>query len=121
MIEHAVSLATDLGAPVCTESIVPLVQSFNRAYSVGSRDALSSLKLWGFFHTDCIFESAAALISLHHSKAGAYRAMNRRQWLAWEEIQHEQRPRCMPGLGRERGRKAYVHEASHIGPLEVKP
>ncbi|TDS74375.1 hypothetical protein [Comamonas sp. JUb58] len=121
MIEHAVSLAADLGAAVSTESTVPLVKSFNRAYSVGARDALSNLCLWGFFHTDCIFESAAALVSLHHTKVGAYRAMNRHQWLEWDEIQRGQRPQRAPGLGRERGRKAYVYEASHIGPLEVQP
>ncbi|GEM_PF-2255639 len=121
MIEHAVSLATDLGTPVSTASIVPLVQSFNRAYSVGAHDALSNLRLWGFFHTDCIFESAAALISLHRSKAGAYRAMNRRQWMAWEEIQIGPRPCRAPGLKRERGQKAYVYQASHVASLEIEP
>ncbi|MNS66166.1 hypothetical protein D3C72_993680 [compost metagenome] len=120
MIDQAVSLATDLKAPVSTESIVPLVRSFNQAYSVGARDALSELKLFGFFHNDCVVESAAALVSLHLTKAGAYRAMNRRQWLAWEELQECQRiwgRRLMGG----RGTKAYVGELSYVEAIEAKP
>ncbi|WP_441280604.1 hypothetical protein [Tardiphaga sp. 862_B3_N1_1] len=76
---------------------------------------------YGFFHTDCIFESAAAMVSLHRTKAGAYRAMRLQQWQAWEELQREQRTPRKWGLGRERGHKAYVHEASHIRAVEVQP
>lgn len=35
---------------------------------------------------------AAALVSLHRSKASAWRAMHRAQWAAWEALQAD--PRC---------------------------
>ncbi|MGE8376285.1 MAG: hypothetical protein ACN6N5_13205, partial [Diaphorobacter nitroreducens] len=73
-------------------------------------------RFWGFFHSTCIYESDAELISLHATKAGAWRAMHRAQWLAWEEVRTLQ----MAGR-REPGWKAYVHEASHIGLVEVQP
>ena len=75
--------------------------------------------LWGFFHTTCNYESAAALISLHHTKAGAWRAMRQAQWDAWEEI----RSRQIRGWRqhRERGEKAYVHQRSHVRAVEVLP
>lgn len=73
-------------------------------------------RLWGFFHSTCVFESDAALISLHATKAGAWRAMHRAQWLAWEDAREMQ----LTGL-RERGLKAYVYEASHIRAVEVQP
>ena len=41
--------------------------------------------LWGFFHTDCVYESAAALVSLHKVKATAWKAMHSAQWKIWEE------------------------------------
>ena len=34
-------------------------------------------KVYAFVRTDCIYESAAAPVSMHWTKAGAYRAMNR--------------------------------------------
>lgn len=43
------------------------------------------VQLWGFFHTDCIHESAAALVSLHRTKRGAWKAMHRAQWEIWED------------------------------------
>lgn len=73
-------------------------------------------RFWGFFHSTCIYESDAELISLHATKAGAWRAMHRAQWLAWEEVRTLQ----MAGR-REPGWKAYVHEASRIGLVEVQP
>ena len=35
------------------------------------------MKIYGFFYNSCIYESAAALQSLHFSKEGAEAAMNR--------------------------------------------
>lgn len=76
---------------------------------------------FGFFHTDCTFESAAALVSLHRTKAGAYRAMNRRQWREWEELQHQQRMPRRHRVDSVRGRKIYVFEESFIRAVEVQP
>ena len=36
--------------------------------------------LFGYFHSNCIYESAQALVSLHASKAGAWRAMHAARW-----------------------------------------
>lgn len=69
-------------------------------------------RLWGFFHTTCIYESAAALVSLHRTKAGAWRAMHRAQWQAWEDA------RVGP---RDPAFKVYEHERSHIAAVEVLP
>lgn len=33
------------------------------------------MKVYGFFYNDCIYESAPRLVSMHLTKAGAYRAM----------------------------------------------
>lgn len=33
--------------------------------------------VFGFYYNSCIFESSADLVSLHVTKAGAYRAMNK--------------------------------------------
>ncbi len=41
--------------------------------------------LWGFFWTDCVYESGLALQSLHRSKIGALRAMIAAQAARWEE------------------------------------
>lgn len=81
-------------------------------------------QLWGFFHTTCIYESAAALVSLHRTKAGAWRAMWRRQWECWETLRspsmthmHLDREtrRCM------RDEKVYESERSHVRAVEVLP
>jgi hypothetical protein len=78
--------------------------------------------LWGFFHTTCIYESAAALISLHLTKATAWRAMHKAQWEAWVALQQRQgTPRNWRVGSRERGRKAYVYERSFINSVEVLP
>lgn len=82
------------------------------------------MTLYGFFHTTCIYESAAALVSLHMTKRSAWKAMNRAQWQAWERLRdvsetnyHQDRDywRMM------RQRLAYTHERSHIGAVEVQP
>jgi len=36
--------------------------------------------VFGFFHNACTFESAAALMSLHTTKAGAWQALRRYTW-----------------------------------------
>lgn len=73
-------------------------------------------RFYGFFHSSCIYESDAELVSLHATKAGAWRAMHRAQWLAWEKV------RTLQLTGRlEPGWKAYWNEASHIGLVKVQP
>ena len=42
------------------------------------------MTLYGFFWTDCVYESALILQSLHRSKIGALRAMIRSQATRWE-------------------------------------
>lgn len=38
------------------------------------------MTLYGYCHNPCTYESAEALISLHQSKAGAWRALRQRVW-----------------------------------------
>lgn len=66
---------------------------------------------------------AAALVSLHRSKASAWRAMHRAQWAAWEALQAEQRTprRWRDGFWSVRGRKVYEHERSFVRAVEVLP
>ena len=42
------------------------------------------MTLYGFFWTDCVYESGLILQSLHRSKAGALRAMIAAQAARWE-------------------------------------
>lgn len=91
-------------------------------------------QLWGFFHTTCIYESAAALVSLHVTKREAWKAMHRAQWVAWEMAQAETRMRGdrrdareirkeNPSyqLSKDRWwRKAYYGERSHIAPVALQ-
>lgn len=58
------------------------------------------MTLYGFFHCDCIYESAYGLVSLHASKAGAYRAMVAYQWDRWEEARDEHNVNAVRGYGR---------------------
>lgn len=94
-------------------------------------EARGPQQLWGFFHTTCIYESAAALVSLHLTKRDAWKAMHRAQWLAWEKAQAEGRIPGDRAHAREYRkehpeytlhkdsfwRKAYIHERSHIAPV----
>lgn len=78
-------------------------------------------ELWGFFHTDCVHESAYGLVSLHRSKAAAWRAMHRAQWNAWVKVQT---PDNLPKDALDRRKdsftgKAYVYERSCIDRVLV--
>ena len=42
------------------------------------------MTLYGFFWTDCIYESGPVLVSIHRSKMGALRAMIAAQAARWE-------------------------------------
>lgn len=82
-------------------------------------------RMWGFFHTTCIHESASALVSLHLTKAGAWRAMRQAQWDAWEELR-SQADTHMHFVDRDtrrwaRRQKPYDGQHSCISPVEVLP
>lgn len=85
------------------------------------------MKVYGFFHTTCVHESAAALVSLHTTKAGAWRAMWRYQWARWEELRGGKDTNLHTGPAfRRRVAVFYVHnpmygEASHVAAVEVLP
>ena len=51
-------------------------------------------KAWAFMYNGCIYESGPSVMSLHWTKAGAYRAMNRYLFDEWEKHNH--------GWGRKR-------------------
>lgn len=59
-------------------------------------------KAWAFMYNGCIYESGPSVVSLHWTKAGAYRAMNRHLFNEWEKFNH--------GWGRKRysGRGARI-------------
>lgn len=86
------------------------------------RSGLMEPTFWGFFHTTSIYESAPALISLHRTKAGAWKAMHKAQWDAWVAYQNHQVRRLeMDGARyRERGWKVYAHELSLVKPVTLK-
>lgn len=41
------------------------------------------MTLYGFFHNPMVYESSAGLVSLHVSKASAWKACRKAQWDAW--------------------------------------
>jgi hypothetical protein len=51
-------------------------------------------KTYAFMYNGCIYESGPSVMSLHWTKAGAYRAMNRYLFDEWEKHNH--------GWGRKR-------------------
>lgn len=90
-------------------------------------------ELYGFFHTSCIYESAAALVSLHRTKRSAVRAMIAHQYAAWEVAQRAGRiltradvARAKAESGRSKWtrknkhwRKAYLYCKSHVAPITI--
>ena len=91
-------------------------------FLIEQRSGLMEPTFWGFFHTTNIYESAPALISLHRTKAGAWKAMHKAQWDAWVAYQNHQVRRLeMDGARyRERGWKVYAHELSLVKPVTLK-
>ncbi len=45
--------------------------------------------LYAFVYTSCIYESAAATVSLHRTKAGAWRAAYKARYAAWVEAREQ--------------------------------
>lgn len=74
--------------------------------------------LYGFFRSSCIHESAAALVSLHTTKAGAWRAKHAAMFAACVEEREFARR-----VGRRNwfADKPLVDQAYFIQPVEVLP
>ena len=81
--------------------------------------------LWGFFWTDCVYESGLVLRSLHRSKVGALRAMIAAQAARWEEYRSGANSNLhLDGLGTFAARDyrdCREHEACAIRPVKVLP
>ena len=81
--------------------------------------------LYGFFHTTCIYESAAALMSLHKTKAGAWKAMHKHQWDIWEKARSPEDTNLhMNGYNRKHHhcpRDGMRMTQSSIAPIELHP
>lgn len=76
------------------------------------------MTLYGYFRTSCIHESAAALVSLHASKTGAWRAKHAAMFAAMVE----EREFGLSFAGRSWLRKKPLRdEAYFIAPVEVLP
>lgn len=83
--------------------------------------------MYGFFHTTCIHESAAALVSLHRTKRGAWKAMHKHQWDGWEAARSPEQTNLHLGQDRDMRRwlRDYRNEMrstrSHVAAVEVHP
>lgn len=81
--------------------------------------------LYGFFHTTCIYDSAAVLMSLHKSKRGAWKAMHKHQWDQWEKARSPEETNLHMGkfaCKDERCPRGWMKSIrSHIAPVELHP
>lgn len=83
-------------------------------------------KFWGFFFNGCVYESSAALVSLHVTKRGALRAMIAHQRQRWEEALDP--PNTGEHMDGYNGRKVYYDlllsntrsEARFVRAVEVE-
>lgn len=82
-----------------------------------AQSPLEPLRLYGYFRNPCIHESAAALVSLHATKAGAWRAKHAAMFAAAVE----EREFCLRVGGWLRSRKTLEDQAFFIQPIEVFP
>lgn len=69
-----------------------LITASQRWHEEAFEDALRAIhtnpelsKSYAFMYSGCVYESAAAVVSMHWTKAGAYRAMNRYLFDRWQE------------------------------------
>ena len=83
------------------------------------------MTLYGFFWTDCIYESGMMLQSLHRSKMGALRAMIAAQAERWEACRSGANSGLhLDGIGtfRERDyRDDLSRQAYEVRPVKVLP
>lgn len=83
------------------------------------------MMLYGFFWTDCVYESGLMLQSLHRSKVGALRAMIATQAALWERCRSGANSGVhLEGIGTFRARD-YRDYRSHqdfaVRPVKVLP
>lgn len=73
--------------------------------------------VYAYMRNGCIYESAAYPISLHTTKAGAWRAMNRDMFQRWQK---EQDNVILFGRhGTRKGYKIMQHEAYFVEAMHV--
>ena len=76
------------------------------------------MKLWAYYYCGCIFESADALMSLHHTKVGAWKAMRTRM----QHEAHKERDFAIQFGGKTMMRYKPLQYVRHsIGAVEVLP
>lgn len=75
------------------------------------------MEVYAFLYTDCIHESSFATMSLHRTKAGAYKAMRKFLILGYTQWYHE---RILYGKDRLWIDKFGNHCAWRIGKMELK-
>lgn len=73
--------------------------------------------MFGYFRSSCIFESAAALVSLPRTKVGAWRAMRADMW----DLAVQERELYLRYGGHGKGRKPLEYQAFYVEPIEVLP
>lgn len=78
----------------------------------------AGVTLFGYFRNGCIHESAAALVSLHASKAGAWRAKHAAMFAAAVE---EREFVLRTGSSWLRRCKSLADQSFFIQPVEVLP
>jgi hypothetical protein len=74
------------------------------------------MKVYKFLYCSCIFESSYSTISLHRTKAGAYKAMRHH---IMTEYQNWYEDRIRFGKNKDLGQKFGCHEAWTIDEQEV--
>lgn len=81
------------------------------------------MTLYGFYWTDCSFESGLILQSLHISKLGAYRSMVAAQFARWvagrsgaDSGLHQGLPKYDPDYRRFRKHENYVIQSVEVQP-----
>lgn len=74
------------------------------------------MKIYEFLYCSCIFESAYGTISLHRTKAGAYKAMRKHIMTKYQKWYDE---RILYGKDRRWGHKFGCHEAWRVGEQEL--
>lgn len=75
------------------------------------------MTFYGYFYNSCTYESAAGLVSLHQTKAGAWRAMRQRLW----ETAVRGREDHLHYGGSPDMYRTLIWERHLIQPIEVQP
>ncbi len=80
------------------------------------------MKIYEFLHCSCVFESAYATISMHKTKAGAWKAMNKwlneRYWKEWDFRMKVGKEKPF-FYADEQGKQKYLLSAWRVGTHEA--